>query len=386
MNKKLLLAAFSAALVAPLAANAGITVYGHMNAELAQETSVIDTNGDGVNNGDDHGGFTVEDNARGRVGIKGSEDLGGGLKGIAQAEWKIDTTQGGQGVGQRVAYAGLKGGFGTFQIGKLKTPYKYFGGVKYDPFVTTNLEARKNGGMSGGSAGKFDGADASSSFGHNSFQADSLGYISPNWGGLKIWAVLGLDQKGDDRNKEDTCTDDDGCTGAGGGNYGDYQLGLKYGMKGAVPWEVGFVQNLNASRDDTTAGRGDVVAFKVFGSVGFKTGGLKHKIVLQNEGITESQNAAGASERTEGLLFLGYHLGLGKTTIVAQGSTGVVDYDVVGGEDQTVQYLAVGAVHKFSKKTRVYGGYRSSTWTDFGGTLDAEKAETAITVGIRKDL
>lgn len=37
---------------------------------------------------------------------------------------------------------GLKGGFGTLELGSLKSAYKYGGGVKYDPFVATMLEAR----------------------------------------------------------------------------------------------------------------------------------------------------------------------------------------------------------------------------------------------------
>ena len=397
MNKQLLTAALAAALVVPLSANAGMKVYGHFNVEVAQETVQIDEDGNGTNEKQDSSGYTVEDNARGRIGIKGSQDLGGGLKGIAGAEWKIDTTQGGQGIGQRAAYAGLKGGFGTFKMGKLKTPYKYYGGVKYDPFVTTNLEARGNGGMSGGPVttnggglGKngLNGADGKSAAGHNSFLSDTLSYKSPNWGGLGLWVTLGVDQGGDNRNEKDPaeCTDDDACLTAGGGNYGDYQLGLKYGMKGKIPFEVGFVQNLNASRDDTTGGVGDAAAFKVFGSVGFKTGKIKHKVVLQNEGTVQTMNDSADPELSEGVLFLGYHLGLGKTTIVLQGASTVVDYDAVGVEDQTGTYTAIGAVHKLGKKTKVYGGYRSSVWKDYRGTMDAEKAETAFTVGLRVDL
>ena len=389
MNKQLLTAALAAALVVPLSANAGMKVYGHFNVEVAQESSSIDSNGDGLNDGADKQGYTVEDNARGRIGVKGSEDLGGGLKGIAGAEWKIDTTQGGQSIGQRAAYAGLKGGFGTFKMGKLKTPYKYYGGVKYDPFVTTNLEARGNGGMGAGpdSGNGFNGADGKGAHGANSFLSDTLSYKSPNWGGFGLWATLGLDQEGDDRDVKDTCTDDDGCTGAGGGNYGDYQLGLKYAMKGKLPFEVGFVQNLNASRDsrdfDGNAGN---AAFKVFGSVGFKTGKIKHKVVLQNEAVVETMNDPAAAERSEAVLFLGYHLGFGKTTVVLQGASNVVDYDDVTAEDQTGTYTALGVVHKLGKKTKVYGGYRSSVWKDYGGVMDAEKTETAFTVGLRKDL
>ena len=112
----------------------------------------------------------VTDNKRGRLGVKGSEDLGGGLKGIYKYEWQVDTTDmstndKGNHTNGREAFVGLKGGFGQIELGRVKAAYKYYGGVKYDPFVTTELEARRYGGMSTGS------------FGHNSFLSDTLAGI-----------------------------------------------------------------------------------------------------------------------------------------------------------------------------------------------------------------
>jgi hypothetical protein len=48
----------------------------------------------------------------------------------------------------RESMVGLRGGLGTLELGRLETPYKYSGGVKYDPFVATSLEARGAGVLS----------------------------------------------------------------------------------------------------------------------------------------------------------------------------------------------------------------------------------------------
>ena len=67
MNKKLLAAAVAAGLAAPMAANAGVTVYGLAQLEIAD----IETNG---------GNSTTNmiDSKNSRVGVKWTEDLGGG--------------------------------------------------------------------------------------------------------------------------------------------------------------------------------------------------------------------------------------------------------------------------------------------------------------------
>jgi len=60
----------------------------------------------------------------------------------------------------RDSFVALKGGFGLVGFGRFNGVYKTHGGVKYDPWVTTSMQARFNGGMSGtalGNAGFIDG-------------------------------------------------------------------------------------------------------------------------------------------------------------------------------------------------------------------------------------
>lgn len=71
MNKKLLIAAVGAALVAGpmMAAHAAPTVYGHFHMSF-----------DNVDNSNAKYGYVASNTTR--IGVKGDEDLGGGLKGI----------------------------------------------------------------------------------------------------------------------------------------------------------------------------------------------------------------------------------------------------------------------------------------------------------------
>jgi len=60
-----------------------------------------------------------------RLGVRGEEDLGGGLAAIYQYEFGVDVTEGGNFVDKsyRPKWAGLKGGFGAITLGTQWTPY-----------------------------------------------------------------------------------------------------------------------------------------------------------------------------------------------------------------------------------------------------------------------
>jgi predicted porin len=75
------------------------------------------------------------------IGVKGTEDLGGSLKAIYKAEFKIDPFNGAQSVQRRDIWAGLKGGWGKAAVGTMSTNYKQMGG-KIDPLYRTEAEGR----------------------------------------------------------------------------------------------------------------------------------------------------------------------------------------------------------------------------------------------------
>jgi predicted porin len=108
--KKFLTIAIAAAIAAPMAVSADTTIYGRINTAVVHGSTGA---------GDE---WDVEGNAS-RFGVKGSEDLGNGLKAIFQYEWFVDSADGGDISGGRLAYVGLTGGFGTVALGRQWTPY-----------------------------------------------------------------------------------------------------------------------------------------------------------------------------------------------------------------------------------------------------------------------
>ncbi|NOZ54814.1 MAG: porin [Gammaproteobacteria bacterium] len=327
MKKNLIVIAAGTILTAAVAVPtlAGdVIVYGAVQAELVSIDHQLAVSEDEVD---------LVDNARGRVGIKASEDLGNGWKGLARYEFEADTTDNTAGTDSslnasltaRESMVGLKGRTVQIEVGNLRSAYKYTGGTRYDPFVATTLEARGNGGMS-------DPSD--SRFGHRGFHKEAVG-IKGGGGPVKARLTYGPSE-----------------------NDGSYTLSLKYNQ-GGVEAFVAIVDS-----GDLVSG-GDKVnysATKLGGA--FKAGG--HKVVLQYEMTDE-----GAKEPT--YTFLGYNLRAGRNTFVIEFA--MLDSDG-GGRDTDM--LVVGAIHKFSKTTRVFGGFRSSD-------ADNNEQEDVITVGLRKD-
>jgi predicted porin len=193
-------------------------------------------------------------------------------------------------------------------------------------------------------------------FGHNGFQSNLLGWRSSNWGGFTIEAVYGLE------------TDDS--------SYG-------YAFK----WSIPIVEIFLAGNDDGdlqcagAAGCTDAYsAIKVGGQL--RLGGGNHKISIQYED-TDITTTANDDNSDPAIFFLAYDGKFGgKTHFVAQ--LGFTDYsDTTNGANDSYSevYYNLGAIYKFSKETRVFGGLRITA----DDIENENNAETVWSVGIRKD-
>lgn len=111
MNKKLVAAALGLAFAAPVFADSSnVTLYGRVHQALDLQST--DTAG-----AESGGNFTIEDVAS-RFGIRGQEDLGGGLSAIFAYEFGVDTdTVTSAPLSTRHAYLGFKGAYGLAVIG-----------------------------------------------------------------------------------------------------------------------------------------------------------------------------------------------------------------------------------------------------------------------------
>jgi len=141
MNKSILAIAVLAASVAAPAAIAAPTVYGNIHLT--------------VNDFDSNNDLNMNSHTS-AIGVKGSEDLGDGMKAIYKAEFQLDaakggfaggqpdntgSTTGGNALTQRDVFVGLKGGMGTVKFGTFSSNYKQKGG-KVDSLYRTPVEGR----------------------------------------------------------------------------------------------------------------------------------------------------------------------------------------------------------------------------------------------------
>ncbi len=172
MKKKIIVAAGAAAVAAPVVAMADATVYGAIRVA----TQYHDRSG-----AESTWGMADQISL---VGIKGSEDLGGGLKAIYKMEFG-DNVGDGFGKGgfwsQRNSYVGLAGDWGTFLVGRHDTPHKISSG-KLDFFANTMAD-NDNGGVGAGSNIRGVGL-------FHSLRVDgAAAYISPNMSGFTLAAA-----------------------------------------------------------------------------------------------------------------------------------------------------------------------------------------------------
>ncbi|MGM3411563.1 porin [Ralstonia holmesii] len=100
-------------------AQSSVTLYGLLDSGVTYASKVAGTNGTGARIGVDSGNLQQS-----RWGMRGTEDLGGGMKAIFILEGGITldngaSTQGGLPLG-RTSVVGLSGNFGTVQLGRRK--------------------------------------------------------------------------------------------------------------------------------------------------------------------------------------------------------------------------------------------------------------------------
>lgn len=175
MKKSLIALAVAGAFAAPaaFAATANVDVYGLLNVAVEH-----------VDNGTNSKGRVTTGN-NSALGFKGSEDLGGGLKGIWQIETNVSVDGDNNGAagtaagalnGTRNTYLGLAGGFGTVLFGTHDTPYKLSTG-RLDNFVATL-----------GDYNSIMGAMHNSNNASNLFDlraSNVLAYVSPDFSGFQ---------------------------------------------------------------------------------------------------------------------------------------------------------------------------------------------------------
>jgi len=165
MKKNMIALAVAAAFAAPVAMADAPTVYGKLNLNI---------------NATEGKDASVNSTAS-RLGIKGSEDLGNGLKTVYKVEFALNDvadTSGKPALTARNQYLGLAGGFGTVLMGRHDTPLKMSQPSDLFNDGAADLSKLTNGVTSG-----------------EDRKTDVLAYVSPTFSGVKLIAATVMDAK-----------------------------------------------------------------------------------------------------------------------------------------------------------------------------------------------
>ena len=259
-------------------------------------------------------------------GMKGSEDLGGGLKANFQLEQGFNLDDGsvklsGQPAGQafsRQSWVGFSGGFGEVQIGKSWSAYDD---------------------VSGASNAVFDSALAPmnhvfNSIDYNDRPANGLKYISPTFSGFSGAISYSLDEKVVTATKVTA-------------------LSLSYGA-GPLAAQFGY-----QVEDGTTAN--DTKYTRLGGSYDFGMATAK----LTYGKVTNVGNVSGA-DTTE--YQIGADFPVGKALTVSASYAKSDDNATAG--NQSRKGYGIAAAYTLSKRTFLYGGYTANKFSNAGAGDD----------------
>ena len=290
--KKSLIALAALAAVGAASAQSSVTLYGIADISAG----VVEV--DGVSR---ETGFNKANLQQSRVGIKGSEDLGNGLKAVFNYEHGFNSANGAFAGGEaRRAVVGLQGGFGSVLLGRDKLPYYRLtedtSADSISHFSTTNLlGGQRTNGV----------------------------HYAGNFGGVGISAAVGYDRK------------DDLTTGADTQDT-TYGLGLSYATG---PFMVGIAgEQIKSEKGSPMVTDKKHTNYGIGGTYDFTAAKLYANYLVSDK------DQAGSDDKEANI---GVKVPFGAASFVAE--AGWNDGEGYDGYDYNV-----GANYAFSKRTDAY--------------------------------
>ena len=346
MQKKLIALAVAGLVSAPVFAQSNVSIYGVADAYMG-----FGSHGDNDFAGVDQGGLSGS-----RIGFRGTEDLGNGLKAVFTLEQGISIDTGtGMGSQSRQSFVGLAGAFGVVTLGRQYAPGWDF---QYDAFAGSIVSPQYL---------LSSGVDSSISPAGTTRWDNSVAY-NGMFSGLKVRAIYSM-------------------------AAGEDTAGASAGTVTTTPPHVG---NWADPSDDDAMGLG----------LEYANGPLKVGAVYQM--LQTASNAAAADDQTEWLLGGSYDFGaatlalsyqdaesLGRMkgedaklwqlgVIVPVGAAGNVHLgygevkadNVVGSNSAKSKSYSLAYTHALSKRTTAYTGYNrtdNDTGLALGPIADLDK-------------
>ena len=357
MKKHLIAAAVAAAVAVPAFAQSSVEIYGVIDRAYStyERTDTVKASGaTTTTKGSTTGGsgasgasgaapynFTTE-----RLGFRGTEDLGGGLKAQFVIEYRIndnDAADGaaaaaerGQGtddspLSQRQAWAGISGGFGAVSVGRQTTAVDTVWGVGsagfQNNFFGTLYKSQRQ----------------------TAARADRLiSYTSPTMNGLNATVQLGKKSEKTQAANSETANEYTG-------------LALRY-VQGPLSVALGYENNENKASSATT----DDLKATVLGAnynfgpaIGFFT-----YLDSKNSGSTTVQ---GTRLNDRKAYEIGVRIPVGAITLIASAYTGDIKV-TSSATKQDIDGHQVAALYALSKRTTLYAAYGKDNFDAIPGT------------------
>jgi predicted porin len=311
-------------------AQSSVTLYGRIDTSVGQikDTALAAPNNKAVTrmfSGND-AGLTSP-----RWGLRGTEDLGGGLRAGFQLEQRFRSDEGTL-VGVQFNAATLltlSGGFGELRLGRGTTMYDDVRGLSVSSSVFDSAFTPTGGGVYGS------GGDYASRF------DNKITYLSPTMGGFYV----GVDYAPDETN----------------GVKAD-RTALKAGYR-AGPMHFAFGYQDEKTSADYTA----------------LSGSYNFGVASVSAGYNLRDAKTGGAEDTE--FTLGVNVPFGAVAV----SAGMANSKTEVGSATTLKSsgFALGATYSLSKRTTAYAGFRSVERENGAGVKSRD--ETLYAVGVRHD-
>jgi predicted porin len=300
MKKNILALAVASAIVAPVAmadeGKKGPQVYGKFNIAVEMPTD----QGQQVNH------------RASRFGVKGSEDLGDGVKAIYKAEGEIDDA-GNFGFG-RDTWFGFEAGFGQVRLGRHDTPLK-INQVK-DQFNDSYY----------GDNRRFNGQIGANKRSGEVRDNDAVMYMSPDFGGIKLMAGL--------YSQNAATAEDSALTNT-------TSLALVYGSN-----KKGVYAAVSMNALDSNSGDGTETRVAVQYAEGALIAGVQYDMASFEKTDTTNINGSTISAN------VGYKMG----NLMPKVKFASIAYDTATN-DETSTSMGVGVDYKLAKSATLYAEY-----------------------------
>ena len=318
-----------AAVAATTASFAQVTLYGRVDVGMNNQKTTVGNTWTKANNLVNEDGLST-----GLIGIKGSEDLGGGMSASFVQEWDLDLDTGRMNfdVG-RNSTLGLAGGFGAVRLGRSYTPLFSTIGAS-DVFGTT-------------------GATTVNAYPDGVRASNALFYTSPNFGGVTV------DFMATNNNiSKNAAVDKNNSIGLSA-TYAAGPLMARLGY-GKMSTTTGAVKG--ETKGTAIAATYDLGSAKVY--FGYTTGTKEADVSVNTKTTTKETN-------------LGVAVPMGAITLKAGYGKNKVEDTVLGAVTKTDgNDFVVGADYALSKRTTAY--FKTGTYNK----VDTTKT-TRTSIGLR---